>query len=152
ARARSRFSALMVAAQYQEGDAAIELLLDRGAQVAPPADGAPVFGANPLFLASYAGNARSLKRLMAAGGKLDDAMTLIGTSPTTPLLGASKFGDVEVATALLDLGVPVDAADGNGITMLGRAALNNDLDIARLALSRGAKVNVVDQLGMTPLL
>ena len=32
ARARSRYSALMVAAQYQEGDAAINLLLDRGAQ------------------------------------------------------------------------------------------------------------------------
>jgi uncharacterized protein len=152
ARARSRFSALMVAAQYQDGDAAIDLLLDRGAQVAAPADGAPVFGANPLFLASYAGNARSLKRLLAAGGKLDAAMTLIGTSPTTPLLGAAKFGDVEVATALLDLGVPIDVADGNGITMLGRAALNNDLDMARLAISRGANVNIVDKLGMTPLL
>src|SRR4029079_16620843 len=54
ARARSRFSALMVAAQYQEGDAAINLVLDRGAQVAPPPDGAPVFGASPFVLASYA--------------------------------------------------------------------------------------------------
>ena len=60
ARAASRFSALMVAAQYQEADAAINLLLDRGAQVAAPAEGAPVFNANPFFLASYAGNAKSL--------------------------------------------------------------------------------------------
>jgi ankyrin repeat protein len=152
ARATSRFSALMVAAQFQEGDAAINLLLDRGAQVAPPADGAPVFNANPFFLASYAGNARSLKRLLAAGGKLDEAMIAIGTSRTTPMLGAFKFGDIEVARTLLDLGAPVDFADGNGITMLGRAALNNDIEMARLLLSRGATVNIVDKLGMTPLL
>ena len=152
ARANSRFSALMVAAQYQEGDPAINLLLDRGAQVAAPAEGAPVFNANPFFLASYAGNATSLKRLLAAGGKLDEAMIAIGTSRTTPMLGAFKFGDIEVARTLLDLGAPVDFADGNGITMLGRAALNNDVEMARLLITRGAAVNVVDKLGMTPLL
>jgi len=152
ARANSRYSALMVAAQYQEADPAINLLLDRGAQVAAPAAGAPVFNANPFFLASYAGNAKSLKRLLTAGGKLDEAMIAIGTSRTTPMLGAFKFGDIEVARTLLDLGAPVDFADGNGITMLGRAALNNDLEMARLLISRGATVNVVDKLGMTPLL
>jgi ankyrin repeat protein len=151
ARANTRYSALMVAAQYQEGDAAINLLLDRGAQVAPPAT-APVFNANPFFLASYAGNAKSLKRLLAAGGKLDEAMIAIGTSRTTPMLGAFKFGDMEVARTLLDLGAPVDFADGNGITMLGRAALNNDLEMARMLIDRGANVNVVDKQGMTPLL
>jgi len=152
ARARSRFSALMVAAQYQEGDAAINLLLDRGAQVAPPADGAPVFSANPFVLASYAGNAKSLKRLLAAGGKVDDAFIAIGTSRTTPMLGAFKFGDVDVANTLLDLGAPVDFADGNGITMLGRTVLNNEVEMARTLIARGANVNVVDKLGMTPLL
>jgi ankyrin repeat protein len=152
ARARSRFSALMVAAQYQEGDAAINLLLDRGAQVAPPSDGAPVFGANPFVLASYAGNAKSLKRLLAAGGKVDEAFIAIGTSRTTPMLGAFKFGDVDVANTLLDLGAPVDFADGNGITMLGRCVLNNEVEMARTLIARGANVNVVDKQGMTPLL
>jgi ankyrin repeat protein len=152
ARAKSRFSALMVAAQYQDGDPAINLLLDRGAQVAPPADGQPVFSANPFFLASYAGNTASLKRLLAAGSKLDDAMIVIGTSRATPMLGAFKFGDIDTATALLDLGVPVDFADGNGITMLSRAVLNNEVEMARLLIARGANVNSVDKLGMTPLL
>ena len=152
ARANSRYSALMVAAQYQDADPAINLLLDRGAQVAAPAAGAPVFNANPFFLASYAGNAKSLKRLLAAGGKIDEAMIAIGTSRTTPMLGAFKFGDIEVARTLLDLGAPVDFADGNGITMLGRSALNNDIEMARLLISRGANVNVIDKLGMTPLL
>jgi ankyrin repeat protein len=152
ARANSRYSALMVAAQYQDGDAVINLLLDRGAQVAAPASGAPVFNANPFFLASYAGNAKSLKRLLGAGGKLDEAMIAIGTSRTTPMLGAFKFGDMEVARTLLDLGAPVDFADGNGITMLGRSVLNNEIEMARMLIARGANVNSVDKLGMTPLL
>src|SRR5688572_1966080 len=122
ARSQSRFSALMVAAQYQDGGAAIDLLLDRGATVQPPVEGAPV------FLASYAGNHRSLKRLLSAGSRIDDAMLVIGTSRSTPMFGALKFGDVEVARTLLDLGVPVDFADGNGITMLGRSVLNDDVE------------------------
>jgi ankyrin repeat protein len=152
ARAKSRFSALMVAAQYQDGDAAINLLLDRGAQVGPPADGAPVFGANPFFLASYAGNTTSLKRLLSAGSRLDDAMIVIGTSRATPMLGAFKFGDIDTARTLLDLGAPVDFADGNGITMLSRAVLNNEVEMARMLIARGADVNSVDKMGMTPLL
>ena len=152
ARAQTRFSALMVAAQYQDSTAAINLLLDRGATVAAPAEGAPVFNANPFFLASYAGNAAVLKRLKDAGAKIDDPMTLIGTSRTTPLLGAYKFGDPEVARTLFELGTPLEFADGNGITMLGRAALNNEVAMARALIERGANVNVVDKQGMTPLL
>jgi ankyrin repeat protein len=152
ARAQTRFSALMVAAQYQDGDAAINLLLDRGATVQPPVEGAPAFNANPFFLASYAGNYKSLERLLSAGSKIDDAMLVIGTSRSTPLFGAFKFGDLEVVRTLLDLGAPVDFADGNGLTMLSRAVLNDDLALARLVIDRGANVNAGDKLGMTPLL
>jgi ankyrin repeat protein len=152
ARAKSRFSALMVAAQYQESAAAINLLLDRGAQIGPPADGAPVFSANPFVLASMAGNATVLRRLRDAGAKIDDSMLVIGTSRATPMLAAFKFGDIDVARELLELGAPVDFADGNGITMLGRAVLNNEVDMAKMLIDRGANVNVQDKLGMTPLL
>jgi ankyrin repeat protein len=153
ARAQSRFSALMVAAQYQDAAPAINLLLDRGADVGAPAEGgAPVFNANPFFLAAYAGNAGALKRLRDAGAKIDEPMQLIGTSRTTPLLGAFKFGDAEVARVLFELGTPIEFADGNGITMLGRAALNNEVAMAKTLIDRGADVNVVDKLAMTPLL
>jgi ankyrin repeat protein len=153
ARAQSRFTALMVAAQHQEGGPAINLLLDRGAEVGPAKEGgAPVFNANPFFLAAYAGNAGALKRLHDAGARVDEAMTLIGTSRTTAVLGAFKFGDVDVARTLFELGVPIEFADGNGITMLGRAVLNNEVAMAKTLIERGANVNVVDKLGMTPLL
>ena len=153
AKSKVRFTALMVAAQYQGSDAAMNLLLDHGAR-AGLADGeeAPVFNANAFFIASYAGNAAILKRLAAAGASTNLPMLLIGTSRETPMLGAFKFGDMDVAKALLDLGAPVDFADGNGITMLGRTVLNNDLPMARMMIERGADVNHVDKLGMTPLL
>ena len=152
ARAKSRYSALMVAAQYQDSESALNLLLDRGADVGPPADGAPVFSANPFFLAAYAGNAKALRRLRDAGAKIDEAMIAIGTSRTTPMLGAFKFGDIEVARELLALGTPLEFADGNGITMLGRSVLNNEIEMAKMLIDRGANVNVQDKLGMTPLL
>jgi ankyrin repeat protein len=153
AKSKVRFTALMVAAQYQGSDAAMNLLLDRGAR-SGLVDGeeAPVFNANAFFIASYAGNAAVLKRLAAAGANTNLPMLLIGTSRETPMLGAFKFGDMEVARALLDLGAPVDFADGNGITMLGRTVLNNDLPMAQMMIARGADVNHVDKLGMTPLL
>jgi ankyrin repeat protein len=153
AKSKVRFTALMVAAQYQGADAAMTLLLDRGAHAALAAgEEAPVFNANAFFIASYAGNAAILERLAAAGANTNLPMLLIGTSRETPMLGAFKFGDIAVARALLDLGAPVDFADGNGITMLGRTVLNNDLPMAEMMIARGADVNHVDKLGMTPLL
>jgi ankyrin repeat protein len=152
ARAKSRYSALMVAAQYQEGDAAINLLLDRGAQMAPPEGPAPIFNANPFSLAAYAGNYRSLPRLKTAGGQIDGSFIAIGTSRTTPMLGAFKFGDADVIRTLLELGAPVDFADGNQITMLSRSVLNHELELAKMLIARGANVNATDKLGMTPLL
>ena len=152
ARAKSRFSALMVAAQYQDGEGAINLLLDRGADVNPPADGAPVFNANPFFIASYAGNWRVLKRLVSAGAKIDEPMTLIGTSRTFPMLGAVKMGDLNVVRTLLDLGVSPEFALASGVTMLDYAIFGHDIELAQLLISRGANVNAIDKNGMTPLL
>jgi ankyrin repeat protein len=68
------------------------------------------------------------------------------------MLAAFKFGDIDVARELLALGTPVDFADGNGITMLGRSVLNNEVEMAKMLIERGANVNVGDKLGMTPLL
>jgi ankyrin repeat protein len=153
ARASTQYSALMVAAQYPHAAPAIHLLLDRGAEVRlDPSVGTATFGAYPLFLAAYSGNAEVLKRLRAAGDSLTDGVTLLGARPSAPLSGAIKLGHVDVVRALLDLGAPIEQPEQGGLTPLARAVLNNRVDIARLLISRGADVNHVDNLGMTPLL
>jgi len=153
ARAATQYSALMVAAQYPNAAPAMNLLLDRGAEVRlAPSVGPATFGAYPLFLAAYSGNAEVLRRLRDAGDSLTDGVSLIGSRPSAPLLGAIKLGYLDVVRALLDLGAPIEQPEQAGLTPLGRAVLSNRVDIARLLISRGAEVNHVDNLGMTPLL
>lgn len=153
ARAKTGYSALMVAAQYRDSTAAIKLLLAHGAEVRPkPGEKPPLFNANPFFLSAYAGNAEILPTLRDAGAPMDEPMVLIGTSSTTPLMGAARFGNLAVLRTLLDLGAPADQTDGSGITALGRAVLGNQVEEAKLLIDRGADVNHVDKLGMTPLL
>jgi ankyrin repeat protein len=153
ARAKTKYSALMVAAQYRDASPAIRWLLERGAEVRlPPGQGAPLSNASPLFLAAYAGNADILRTLRDAGDKVDDTMLLIGTIPLTPLVGSSLLGKTSVVRALLDIGAAVDKPEANGVTALGDAVLDNQVDMARLLIERGADVNHVDGFGMTPLL
>ena len=153
ARAKTQYSALMVAAQYPNAASAMNLLLDRGADVRlDPSVGTATFGAYPLFLAAYSGDAEILKRLRDAGDSLTDGVTLLGSRPSAPLVGAIKLGYVNVVRALLDLGAPIEQPEQGGLTPLIRAVLNNRVDIARLLISRSADVNHVDNLGMTPLL
>jgi ankyrin repeat protein len=152
-RAKTKYSALMVAAQYRDASPAIRWLLERGAEVRlPPGQGAPLSNASPLFLAAYAGNADILRTLRDAGDKVDDKMLLIGTIPVTPLVGASLLGKTSVVRALLDIGAAVDKPEEGGVTALGDAVLGNQIEMARLLIERGADVNHIDQLGMTPLL
>jgi ankyrin repeat protein len=153
ARAKTKYTALMVAAQYQDSSAAIRLLLEHGAQVrAPQGESAPLFNAHPLFLAAYAGNAEILPQLRDAGGQVEDPMILIGTSSTTPLMGAVRYGNLAVARALVGIGASVNQTDGSGVSPLGRAALGNQVEMARFLIEQGADVNHVDKMGMTPLL
>ena len=155
ARAKTRYSALLVAAQYPNSSAAIRLLLDRGAEVRlRKGQGAPLYNAHPLFLAAYAGNADILARLRQAGDRIDDHMAVIGQAPVTALSASTELGNIAVVRALLDLGAPIDQGEENdqSPTPLDRAVLGNNVEIASLLIQRGANVNHVDGLGMTPLL
>jgi ankyrin repeat protein len=154
ARAKTGFSALMVAAQYgASATPAMALLLDHGAEVqVASGQKAPMFNATPLFLAAYSGNTEILPRLREAGDKLDQPMTLIGTSTTTAMAGAVRLGNLEVARKLLDMGVPADEAERSGLTLLDRAVLGNQVAIAQLLIAHGADVNHADKIGFTPLL
>ncbi len=58
ARAKDRYSALLVAANYPGSSGSMNLLLDHGATVhLPKGQGAPLFNADPILLAAFAGNA-----------------------------------------------------------------------------------------------
>jgi ankyrin repeat protein len=153
ARAKDKYSALLVAANYPGSSAAMNLLLDNGATVRlPKGQGAPLFNAHPIFLASFAGNADVIGRLHKAGDRLDDKMNLLGRFPATPLLALATWHRTEAARALLEAGAPVDQADDDGITPLAWSVIANRVEMARVLIQHGADINHVDKKGMTPLL
>ncbi len=153
ARAADRYSALLVAANYPGSSAAMNLLLDHGATVRlPKGQGAPLFNANPILLAAFAGNVDVIDRLHKAGDPVDDRMYLVGMFPITPMMMLATTHRTDAVRALLDAGARVDQTDDDGITALSWAAISNRLDLARLLIQRGADVNHVDKKGMTPLL
>ena len=153
ARSKSKYSALLITAQYPDSSAAMNLLLDHGAKVRLAAGaGAPLFNASPIMLAAISGNSGIISRLRKEGDRVDDKMNIIGMFPATPLLFLAPTQQTSSVRALLDAGAKVDEVDDDGITGLGWAAIANRVDMARLFIERGANVNHVDKKGMTPLL
>jgi ankyrin repeat protein len=153
ARAKNRYSALLVAAGYPGSAAVVRLLLDRGAKIQlPQGAGRPMFNATALNHAVFTRDAELVRTLLDAGDRPDAPMYLLGMVPAFPVLTAVSFGDTASIAALLDKGTPVDYADEGGTTLLAWAAILNRSEAARLLLGRGAKVNAVDKSGMTPLL
>ena len=151
ARSETKYTALMVAAQYgTHSTAAIRLLLAHGAD-ASPSQGPPLFNADPLLLAAYGGNAEVLPDLLKAGASLNGEMRMIGTSNTDAISGAVRHADLDVAETLVTLGAPVDRTDAR-ITPLVKAVLGDQVEMARFLIAKGADVNHVDGNGMTPLL
>jgi ankyrin repeat protein len=153
ARAKNRYSALLVAAQYPGSVPAMNLLLDHGAKVRlPKGQGAPLFNAFPIMLAAFSGNSEIIDRLHKEGDRVDDKMSFLGLGPVTPLLELATTHRTDSVRALLDAGAKVDEVDDDGITVLSWAAIGNRVEMARLLIQRGADVNHVDKKGMTPLL
>ena len=143
ARAKNRYSALLVAAQYPGSGSAMNLLLDHGAKVRlPKGQGAPLFNAFPIFLAAFSGNSGIIDRLHQEGDRMDDKMNVIGIFPLSPLLLLATTHRTGTARALLDAGAAVDQLDSDGITSpgVGVAIANQRVDMARLLIERGADV------------
>ncbi|XP_064199732.1 ankyrin-2b isoform X28 [Anguilla rostrata] len=69
----------------------------------------------------------------------------------TPLHIAAHYGNVNVATLLLNRGAAVDFTARNGITPLHVASKRGNTNMVRLLLDRGAQIDAKTRDGLTPL-
>ncbi|XP_041925456.1 ankyrin-2-like isoform X8 [Alosa sapidissima] len=74
-----------------------------------------------------------------------------GKSGFTPLHIAAHYGNVNVATLLLNRGAAVDFFARNGITPLHVASKRGNTNMVRLLLDRGAQIDAKTRDGLTPL-
>src|SRR3974377_2176237 len=71
-------------------------------------------------------------------------------SPNPQLLAGARQGDLAGVTRLLDAGAAVDSRNRIGDTALMIALKNNYTAVARLAVARGADVNLANASKVTP--
>lgn len=150
AKAKTGFTALMIASTYLGTSESAKLLLARGAD--PNPNRGVMFNATPLFLASIAGDRENIALLLAKGADANRRMDIIGMFPTSPLIGAATFGDAATVKVLLAAGADVHEKDLDSMTPLHWAVVANRTEVVKALLAGGADVNAVDRFGYTPLL
>lgn len=118
-------------------------------------------GATPFMLATASMDVPLMKYLLANGADPNRGMS----NNTTPLMVVAGLGYLDVqdrtqqqwASALeavkllVELGADVNAVGDNGFTALHGAAYVGAGDIIRYLVSKGAKLEVMDKFGQTPL-
>jgi ankyrin repeat protein len=131
------YSALTIAAQYPEGNAAVRLLLQRGARPRVPSGApAPAGAVSPFFLASILGDPALLPLLRDRPETLREPGNVVGV-PLTPLAGATIMSRMDAVRALIALGADVNEGDNPPLLT---AALGYEVEIARLLIASGADV------------
>jgi ankyrin repeat protein len=150
----------------------VKALLKHGAdpnlrmKAAPPRAGATknpqlpeLVGATPFFLAAMAGDAAVMQALLDAGA--DPALTTVVRS--TPLMAAAGAGRnlgenslkhpplLEAAKLALKSGADVNAADDMGNTALHYAAYLRVDAVVQFLVENGARMDVTNKFGETPL-
>ena len=151
-------TALMVA--VREGHVEVAgLLLASGAD--PNAQ--TLAGATPAFRLPSE-NAGSKGVGIVRGGWPERGMRLPTPGAKTPLLYATRRGDLAATRLLVEAGAALEQADADGVTPLTNAILNASIAaardapssqahfaVARYLLERGASVSSADWYGQTPL-
>ncbi len=117
--------------------AAVRKLIKEHADVNIPA----ADGSSALLWAAYHSNVGDDEGASCGGSR---AWMLPNHYGVTPLLQASRNGDVEVMRALLDAGAQPTRWHAEGETPLMAAARTGKVDAIKLLLSRGSFVNAAD--------
>ncbi|MGD9086340.1 MAG: ankyrin repeat domain-containing protein, partial [Desulfobacterales bacterium] len=68
------------------------------------------------------------------------------------LISAAELGEIDTVINLLDQGVPVEAKNPDGWTVLMKATYEGHKEIVRELIERGANVNVQENAGWTSLM
>jgi ankyrin repeat protein len=140
-------TALMIAVR-ENHEAAVQILLEAGAS----ANAQTRKGPTPNFVPPCKGTGCGSEGVgINRGGLPDRGRRAEVKGGMTPLLYAARDGNVSAARRLVDAGVDLELGDANGIRPLLMSLLNNQLDVARLLLSKKANVNADDFWGRTPL-
>ena len=167
---QSGYTALHYAALDPRRAALVKALLDRGANPNPrttrdtranTTSGVSVKGATPLFLAASRGHLDTVRALVAGGA--DPSITT--DAGTAPLHVATWGGDpyfrdwtdeekknlAAVTRLLVELGADVNSAGEHGWTALHGAAYKGVDAAIQFLVERGARTDVFDEYGQTPL-
>ncbi len=149
---RNRYTSLMAACM--KGDKQIvEFLLKRGADIYVQNS----HGETPMVIACRFERKKILPLLINAGSGLEEK----DVRGWTPLIYAVTWQDMELINDLLDKGADINYRISNRFadfdiyynedTPLHVAAFQGDIKVTRLLLDRGAKVNVNNRPGHSPL-
>ena len=123
-----------------------------------------IIGATPLFVAAESGNA-AVVRLLASRGGDPEMKTKEGTTPLIVAAGAGVYQDLandqaqeewrrrhlETGKALIELGVNMNPAGENGWTALHAATYMGLDSLIQMLVEKGARMDVMDKFGQTPL-
>uniref|UniRef100_A0A673HD11 Ankyrin-3-like n=1 Tax=Sinocyclocheilus rhinocerous TaxID=307959 RepID=A0A673HD11_9TELE len=136
------FTPLAVALQ-QGHDQVVSLLLenDTKGKVRLPA----------LHIAARKDDTKSAALLLQNDHNADVESKVFLKSGFTPLHIAAHYGNINVATLLLNRGAAVDFMARNDITPLHVAAKRGNGNMVKLLLDRGAKIDAKTKDGLTPL-
>ncbi len=151
-RAKTGYTALMVAANYGGAAKTVRLLLERGAKVHPEKEPPTMFNASPLLLAVSVGERENVEYLYQRDPDLKQSMIAGGIAPTTALSFALFNDDPEMIRYLAAHGADVNETDDRDLSRLSWAVIFGKPDLVQTFLALGADVNHRDKIGMTPLL
>jgi ankyrin repeat protein len=117
-------------------------------------------GQTPFLRAALSGDTATMKLLVQRGAD-PNIPTLAGTTPLMAAAGVnwtvgqtfteSPQALVDAVNLCLELGADVNAANSMGLTALLGAANRGSNDIIELLVKRGARLDITDKEGRTPL-